>query len=299
MIRFDVRLVWVVLPWLLAGCQTYRVNQTSLVPAAILTPPVAFKPGFDASATVGYGMGTGVRTRAGEDSSLWVSRGTLTTALEYSGRVVGGRLQVFHGLNAGASRATENNLGKPSGHVWGIGPSMLFRALEGHPHQRFTFDAGLLFVVAPSIVQAVCIDCGPGEQNDEGSYVDRSVALMVSTGLSHRILLDEKKRLIWGINLQTSVTNRYENDRNIPGRSKVNMGAPHPTFAFGLEWSAADWATLQPALAWIAPPAPAIYLPTIMLSVRFGVPTDRDEASEDEPETGLSVFDQNLAHLQR
>jgi len=284
---------------LLVGCNQYRVNQTSLVPAAILTPPVAFEPGLDVSATGSYVVGSAGRTSEGDDASLWISRGSLVSALEYSGRVVGGRMQFFHGFNAGASRVTTQSLGKPSGLVWGAGPSLLFRAFGDHPGHRLNFDVGTLFVVAPSRVRAECVDCMEGDLDQSGTFRDRSMALMLTTGVQHRVLIDEELRVVWSLNLQTSVTNRYELDGNIPGRSKVNMGIVHPTIAVGVEWSPTWWATVQPGLAWIAPPSPSIYLPAVLLSLRFNPSSDRSELEEVVPETGLRVLDSNLASLSK
>lgn len=294
------RLSWVL--WslvgaaVLAGCNSYRVNQTSLVPSAILSPPVAFKPGFDGSLTGTYTAGSVSRTENGKDASLWVSRGTLLTALEYSGRTAGGRLQLFQGFNTGADRVTRNNVGKPSGQVWGFGPGLVIRTLHDHPHHRLTFDASTLFVVSPSRVLADCTTCESGEifeVDRSGFSHDRSVAFMLSGGIQHRILLAENLRVLWGFNLQTSVTNRFALDRSIPGRSKVNMGAPHPVLTAGVEWSPAGWTTLQPGFAWIGPPSPEIYLPTALLTIRFHAQDEAWDEPRPAPQAGLRVFDED------
>lgn len=294
--RFLLVACWLACGAFLTACNTYRVNQTSLVPSAILSPPVAFKPGFDGSLTGTYTAGSVGRTEFGKDASLWVSRGTLLTALEYSGRVVGGRLQLFQGFNSGADRVTRNNVGKPSGQVWGFGPGLVFRALGDHPRHRLTFDASTLFVVSPSRVLASCTSCESGEifdTDESGFFHDRSVAFMISGGFQHRILLSENLRVLWGFNLQSSVINSFELDRSIPGRSKVNMGAPHPTVMAGIEWAASGWATLQPGFAWIAPPSPEIYLPTALLTVRFHDQDDAWDTREPASRTGLRVLDED------
>jgi len=260
------RLVWALA--LCAACQSrYTVQQTSLVPPAIVTPAPAARPGADFALLGSYV--TGVRDRPWQKhASVWTARGYSVGTFEYGFRRAGVRLTGFGAPGRGAVAGEGKVMPNPGGTTWGGGPGALIRLLAPTSRHGLVLTTDLWLAIAPSRVQSECIDeCN--RTSGGGAYTDRSAAVMTTVGLSYRHRLIDALALTSSFAFQTLVTNdETRRDSVIAGRSKVRMGAPHPLFDLGIEWTPIPWVSVSPLVGWIAPPSPSLYLPTVSLVLR-------------------------------
>ncbi len=253
---------------LISGCSTYSVQQTSLVPSAIVVPTPSATLGSDFALLGSYV--TSVRDRASmSDSSLFVSRGQAVGTYEYAFRHASIRGTAFSAPGQGAVRGQPGGLSNPGGTVVGAGPGGVVRLIRDNEHHNLTITGDLWLAIAPSSTQSACVDnCTFALRG--GAHRDRSVAFMFTTGLQYRVRPVSFLALTAGAALQTLLTNdEVRPESAFGGRSKVRMGALHPLLDAGIEVYISDWFTLSPMVSFIGPPAPLVYGPTVSLVLRF------------------------------
>jgi hypothetical protein len=275
---------WSVLIWavFIAACSRYTVQQTSLVPAAVIAPAPASQQGADFALLGSYLTTFGARDWY-SDSSLWVARGQAVGTFEYAFAGGSVRATAFGGPSAGAVRAQANTFDSPRRATWGGGPGGLLRFMRADPNDDLALTGDLWLADSPSRIDSNCNDSCTFASGG-GRRIDRSAAFMFNSGLQYRHLFLRQLHLTLGAGLQTLVTNdAVREDSRLGGRSKVRMGAPHPLFDLGLEWLPAPWFGLSPVLAWAAPPTPLLYGPTVALVVRLHVARERASAADHSP----------------
>lgn len=252
----------------LVGCSSYSVQQTSLVPPAILVPTPSATAGSDFAMLGSYV--TSVRDRASmHDSSLFVARGQAVGTYEYGFRHGSIRATAFSAPAQGAARGQPSGFSNPSGMVGGGGPGGVVRLIRDRPEHNLTITGDLWLAVAPSRMRTACEGyCAFAEGGE--TRRDRSAAFMFTTGIQYRFRPAEFLAFTAGAALQTLLTNDAVRDSvAVGGRSKVRMGTLHPLLDAGVEVYVSDWFTLSPMVSFIGAPAPLVYGPTVSLVLRF------------------------------
>ena len=252
----------------LLGCSRYTIQQTSLVPPAILSPIPASTPGPDFALLGSYVMRASDPNRI-EDASLWVTKGIATGTFEYAFRPASIRVTGFSAPSTGAYRANTDGFANPGRPVWGGGPGAVVRLLRHNERHNLTFTGDLWLAVAPSRIDSRCIeDCDLASGG--GARLDRSAAFILNQGLQYRFRLLPQIGFTTGFTLQTMVRNDEIRERSaLGGRSKVRMGAPHPMLDTGVELTPWPWVSVHPMVGWIAPPGALRYGPSLSLVLRF------------------------------
>ncbi len=263
-----------------AGCVSYDVRQSSLVPIPTLpaTPSRTGSVDVLVSSHTLTSMTAPARASSTSDAALWVPREQLEGAV--SVRVARHnasiRLDWMHGLPDGARAIAPNDLPRPSSPVWGVGPGMSWHAGDDIGWQ-VDLSADALLLTVPSWVETTARDpsfcfggCGPITSPPVRSEQRDVVFLFsVSTVVGYRI--DSRLRAFATVALRNHPSNDGAFESNYPD-AEIYMGPMNLLAGLGVEVGVTSWLSLVPQVEIPVTESPVRYAPVVSLGVRATVP---------------------------
>ena len=264
--------------WMLVGCATFDVQQSSLVPAATPPPPAS----FDRVADV-YAADTTVvfldepERSPNETAGLWIPRHQIDGAIGVRfGRYMGMQLTYRQGLSAGAMRAAPTTLQNPGRDVRAAGIGMSFRVPLGDEPLELHVSWHNALVQVPSHVEATCVSfCGAPGSTTVRDEVDG--VLMLSAGASLQWSFDEAGRGWLGLVGQTHPTNQ-ERFASGDTDAEVEMGPLNLLASIGVEIELVEGFSVIPQLQVPITARPVRYGPILGLGLRGSFGSEVDPA---------------------
>jgi hypothetical protein len=262
------------------GCTTYRVQQSSLVPAAVPPPPAR----FDSRGDLFLGNGTVAHIGApelfpSEDAGLYVPRtqldGQMAVRLHRRGAL---RLLYREGFQQGAIATFPTLIDAPERNVRTGGLGYVVRL--GGFGEAWSVDIGFELLMA-NIPSNVLITSDAGVHRRSGLQIDMVPVFSNWLLASHRI--SDHARFFYQLALQTHPTNQRDFTSTSP-RGEVYVGELNVVVGLGFEVDVNHWLSVVPQVHWPATAKPIRYGPIIALGfrARFGDPPG---SQPDQPPT--------------
>lgn len=267
-----------------AGCATYSVRQSSVVPAAMLPPPPATRGTGDLY--VGDGSVTFLsgdpELAPSEHAGLWIPRTQLNGSATYRWPHVGIRGSWLVGFPQGAMAAAPTTLRNPDQAVFGFGPGILVRPTPPGSELTLTATFDSMLVSVPSYLEATCTTGCEGARPN-GAWREREAlflySLTATTTWRASSLLDVF--LTFGVQNHPTNVERFDTTELEP---EVQSGPINLLVAVGAELHLTRWLSLVPQVQWPVTAEPVRYGPILSFGLRT---TAHREASDANPLTLL------------
>ena len=253
-----------------AGCVTYKVQQSSLVPAATLPPPpTASGRGiadlYVADSTVSFLLTPELAPN--ENAGLWIPRTQVDGALTLRpGRGLGLRLLWLDGLPQGAMAASPTTLSNPGGNTWGVG-----FGFDVSSDQRAPWAVGasldLLALTVPSHVIAVCVENCPLASIQATGHSQTDTVPLYSVAMRLTWRAGASARLFVTGAIKNHPTNMATFESAFPD-GEVSSGRVNVLTGVGAEIQLGEWLSVVPQLQIPLTERPVRYGPIFAVGAR-------------------------------
>lgn len=251
---------------LLTACETVRVQQSSLVPAAIL-PPAPRQDGvldlYLEHSTVTF-VSRPERVPS-SDAGLWVARHNLQAAATvHASEHMALRLVAVGSPSAGAMRAAPTTLRNPGSAVYGAGTGIAASVPLGSERTQLHLVADFVALSIPSFVRAACTGCSPDAS--QGGRLDRDPLGQGAFAVVGSQQVSASTRVTLAAAVKNHPTNLEEFD-NYAVDAEVHEGPVNVVVGLGVETDI-EWFSIAPYLQWPVTRDPVRYGPLLGLGVR-------------------------------
>lgn len=255
----------------IAGCTTFKVQQSALVPAATL-PMLPSERGrldlqFEDSTVTFLSR---PKRAPNSDAGLWITRHLLQGG--FSGHLSPNIRLGFSGMAGlwqGAMRAAPTTLANPERTAGGLGPGVSGTfPLGEHDHLHVSLDALLLSI--PTRVFSRCVSfCEDVPEVRAGT--GRETILQTSFALAATHDVSRTVRLAARVGVRNHPEN-HEEIENGDGTAEVDHGPIYVIAGFSTDFALNEWLNVVPTLQWPLSRSPVRYGPILSLGVRGTMP---------------------------